>query len=275
MNINSLTPTIGAEIEGVDLNQPQTEVVMDALYQALMEHLVIVFRNQDVRPEAHLAFAQSFGELDQPHPIYPGVDGYPQIVKLENHPDNPPDTDEWHTDLTFRQEPPFASVLRAVTIPPSGGDTLWRSLYAPYDSLSDNLKSELADMQALHDFGSFRNNYAAQGGAAAVDQAMAEVGSAIHPMIGKHPHHGRPYLFVNPTFTSHILGMTARESDSLLTYLFTLMDKPDYQIRLRWQTHTLTMWDNRVTQHYSVADYMPHYRKMHRITVVRDRRVGG
>ncbi len=274
LKIDPLTPTIGAEILNVDLSQPQSQETLDAIYQALMKHLVIFFRDQDLPPASHIAFAESFGELGSPHPIYPHVDRFPRITKLENDAERPPDTAEWHTDLTFKPTAPFGAVLWAKTVPPTGGDTLWASLYAAYEGLSAETQTRLATLSAIHDFGSFRNNFAAMDNpAVALNDAMGRIGQAIHPIIRTHPVTGRKFLFVNQSFTKHIVGMTARESDRLLQYLFDHLDQPEYQVRFRWRERSIAMWDNRVTQHYAVADYLPHYRCMHRITVVNDRRV--
>jgi len=273
LRIDALTPAIGANITGIDLSQPTDADTVDAIYQALMDHLVIIFPEQIILPAAHLAFAKSFGELDQPHHVYPHVPGFERIVQLENDADRPPDTNAWHTDLTFKQNPPFASILYARAVPITGGDTLWASMYAAYDALPSGIKELLTDLSAVHDMGSFRNEYLArENGIQALNEAMAKVGSAVHPMVRNHPVTGRGFLFVNQSFTTHVVGMSSHESHRLLRYLFDHINQPEFQCRLRWQANSLVMWDNRVTQHYAVADYMPHYRLMHRVTVIDDRR---
>lgn len=129
-SIDPVTPTIGAEIAGLDLSRPLDPATLDAVYRALIDHLVIFFRDQDLTPAAHLAFAESFGEIDKPHPIYPHAAGHPNVMLLKHGPDSKPDTNEWHTDLTFYERPPFASILYAVEVPATGGDTLWANMYA-------------------------------------------------------------------------------------------------------------------------------------------------
>jgi taurine dioxygenase len=273
LKFSRLTPLIGAEISGVDLSKPVGQDMLDAIYDALMEHHVIFFRDQQLSPQSHLDFARSFGEPEPPHPVYPNVDGFENIVKLENDGDNPPDTDGWHTDLTFRQNPPFSSILWARTVPETGGDTIWCNLCAAYEALPEGLKSELAEMTAVHDMGDFRNNFTV--GQTSGERLMAahqRFGSAIHPIVQVHPVTGRKFLYVNDGFTVHVVGLRARESSRLLTMLFEHMNQPEFQVRFRWQNNSLAMWDNRCTMHYAVADYMPHYRCMHRITVVDDRR---
>ncbi|MEM7531388.1 MAG: TauD/TfdA family dioxygenase [Chloroflexota bacterium] len=273
LSINPITPTIGAEISGVDLSQPLTEPIVNAIYQALLEHQVIFFPNQHISPQNHLDFAKAFGGLDQPHPIYPNVPGFEQIVILENDGNNPLFTDEWHTDVTFRTHPPFATVLYTHTLPPCGGDTLWANMHAAYETLPSDVKAFLADKEAVHDMGSFRNDFIAQGGVEELNDAMRRVGSAVHPVIAHHPATGRPYINVNRSFAIHILGMATPESARWLSFLFDHVSDPLYQIRFRWELNTLAMWDNRGTQHYAVADYFPNNRRMHRVTVVNDKRV--
>ena len=273
LRIDALTPAIGANITAIDISQPIDGDTLDAIYQALIDHLVIIFPEQTILPAAHLAFAESFGELDQPHHVYPHVPGFERIVLLENDAERPPDTNAWHTDLTFKQNPPFASILYARAVPVTGGDTLWASMYAAYDALPSGMKEQLAGLSAVHDMGSFRNQYLArENGVQALNEAMAKVGSAVHPMVRNHPVTGRGFLFVNQSFTTHVVGMSSHESHRLLRYLFDHINQPEFQFRLRWQANSLVMWDNRVTQHYAVADYMPHYRLMHRVTVIDDRR---
>lgn len=272
-HINPLTPTIGAEITGIDLSRPLDQATLDAIYAALMEHLVIFFHDQDISAQNHLDLARSFGEPGPPHPVYPHVEGFENVMMLENDGDNPPDTDGWHTDLTYRQEPPFASVLWANKVPECGGDTMWCSLYAAYDALPEDMKTYLDGMTAVHDMGDFRNNFTV--GEATGDRLVAAhqtFGSAVHPVVQRHPVTGRKYLYVNDGFTVHVVGLRASDSRRLLDYLFAHMNQPEFQVRFHWRDHSMAMWDNRCTMHYAIADYMPHYRCMHRITVVHDQR---
>lgn len=273
MQIEKITPAIGAEISAVDLNH-LTDSDADAIYEALTAHHVIFFRDQDITPAAHVALARTFGEMEPPHPIYPHREGFPNIMVLENDGDNPPDTDGWHTDVTYKPNPPFASLLVARTVPPVGGDTLWMSLSAAYDALPEDVKTMLADKQAVHDMGDFRNNFAVGNDpSAAITAAHGRFGSAVHPVVRYHPRSGRPYLFVNEAFTNQIIGMRMSESNALLQYLYRHMAQPEFQMRFRWSAGAVAMWDNRCTQHYATADYLPHRREMNRITIVNDRRI--
>ena len=156
MEFDVLTGALGAEVSGLNLNEPLSGAAMDALHQGLTQHHVLFFRDQHLTPESHLALAAALGDIDPGHPVYPHVEGFQSIVELIADADNVPDTEDWHKDLTFRPNPPFASILRAVQVPSTGGDTLWANMGAVYDSLSTGWKSDLQALQALHDMGTFR-----------------------------------------------------------------------------------------------------------------------
>ena len=270
MKTNKITPAIGAVIEGVDLSKPLSEAVAEELYRALIAHQVVFIRGATISPEAHLALAQSFGEIDAPHPHYPHVEGFERIVKLENDGGAPPDTDCWHTDLTFKQVQPFASILVARVVPEVGGDTMWSSCFAAYDRLPDGMKSDLEGLKAIHDMGDFRNSFGTS--PEALNEAMARFGHMIRPLIGTHPVTGAKFLNYNEAFVTHINGLSATASNALRTWLANHMNRPEDQMRWRWAAGDLAMWDNRCTMHYAVADYLPAYRCMNRITVIKDRR---
>ena len=274
-NLEQLTPTIGAEISNIDLSQDLSEEKLDQIYQDLIDYKVIFFRNQEISPKNHIALAKSFGEIEPPHPVYPHVKDFPEIVLLENDANNPPDTDEWHTDVTFKSDPAFASILYSKIIPPSGGDTLWCSLSAIYEALPDDTKKYLETLRAVHDMGSFRNNFIDddnEKSAQNVNEGFQKFGNAIHPMVKVHPISKNKLLYINPGFTSQIVGMNMTDSNNLLTYLFNFMNKPEFQIRFKWSANTIAIWDNRCTMHYAIGDYMPHHRQMNRITVLNDKR---
>ena len=277
--VERLTPSIGALLSGVDFASPLSPAAHDEIYAALIENLVVFIRGANPSPAGHLAFAQGFGELDQPHPIYPHVEDFENIVLLENDAERPPDTNSWHTDLTFRAEQPFASILVARDVPRCGGDTLWSSCIAAYENLPDGMRSDLENLQAIHDYGDFRNSFCAdidgRSGAERLDESVARFGHQIRPLIATHPVSGRRYLNFNEAFVTHIAGKTANESAALITWLANHMNRPEHQIRWRWQAGDLAMWDNRVTMHYALADYLPQHRRMHRVTVVRDRHASG
>ena len=273
--IRQLTPSLGAEITGIDLSNDLSNEQLNQIYDDLIKYNVIFFRDQKISPEKHIEIAKSFGTIEEPHPIYPHVEGFPEIVLLKNDKDNPPDTDVWHTDVTFKSDPPFASILYSKVIPPVGGDTLWCSLSKIYDALPDDLKKYLETLRAIHDMGDFRNNYMQEDdieSAKKLNKGFEEFGHAIHSVVKIHPVSKKKFLYVNPGFTSQIVGMSTPDSNSLLTYLFNMMSKPEFQIRFHWTPDTLAIWDNRCTMHYAIGDYMPHQRTMNRITISNDKR---
>ncbi|MEM7562031.1 MAG: TauD/TfdA family dioxygenase [Pseudomonadota bacterium] len=276
ISIDPITPAIGASISGFNFSPGQKSAVYDELYQALLDHLVIFIRDVDISPENHVAFAESFGQLDEPHLFYPHVAGFENIVLLDNGPGTPPDTNSWHTDLTFKQRQPFASVLIAREVPQTGGDTMWSSSYAAYDRLPKGMKRDLETLNAVHDLGDFRNSFASddngESASERLNRQVSRFGHNVRPLIGVHPVTGRKFLNFNEAFVTHIVGLTTNESVSMKSYLANHMNKPEDQIRWRWRNGDLAMWDNRVTMHYALADYLPQRRSMNRVTVVEDKR---
>ena len=266
-----LTPALGAEID-IDLGNI-TRQDAQAVYDALMAHQVVFFRNQTMTPEQHITLAGHFGEIDVPHPIYQNHPAIPAITVLENDADHPPDTNDWHKDLTFRESPPFMSILYAKKVPETGGDTLWANMALAYDRLTPHLRTMLETLEAVHDIGCFRNDYLGpESNIQAMNEGVQANGASVHPVVDTHPVTGAKYINVNRSFTQHIVGMLKAESDRLLQYLYSHIDQPEHQVRFRWRDHSVAIWDNRVTQHYALADYLPGYRCMNRVTVTSDRR---
>ena len=270
--VEAITPSIGAEISGVSLNKDLNSATVEKIYSALIKHQVIFFRDQDISPETHLKLAESLGDIDPGHPVYPHVEGYQSIVLLKNDAHTRPDTNDWHKDLTFKANPPFASILHGVSVPRVGGDTLWASMSAAYESLSDGWKEHLEGLEAIHDMGTFRNDYYKDGGIESVNNALKKVGSAVHKVVETHPISGLKYINVNQSFTRNIVNESQGKSDHVLQFLFLLIAKPEFQVRFHWENNSIAIWDNRITQHYAVCDYLPHSRHMQRVTVVNDKR---
>ena len=270
--VEAITPSIGAEISGVSLNNDLNSATVEKIYSALIKHQVIFFRDQDISPETHLKLAESLGDIDPGHPVYPHVEGYQSIVLLRNDVDNKPDTNDWHKDLTFKSNPPFASILHGINVPKVGGDTLWASMSAAYDSLPDGWKKHLEGLKAIHDMGTFRNDFYNEGGIDSVNSALKKVGSAVHKVIETHPISGLKYLNVNQSFTRNIVNESQGPSDHILQFLFQHITKPEFQVRFHWKNNSIAIWDNRITQHYAVCDYLPSFRHIQRITVVNDKR---
>ena len=271
--VEAITPVIGASISGISLNQDLKSDTVEKIYNALIKYQVIFFREQDLTPESHLKLAKRFGDIDPGHPVYPHVEGFQSIVLLKNDESIRPDTNDWHKDLTFKSNPPFASILHGVNVPKIGGDTLWASMSAVYDSLTDGWKEDLEGLEAIHDMGTFRNDFYKEGGINSVNSALKKVGSAVHKVIETHPISGKKYLNVNQSFTRNILNVSQGASDHILKFLFQLLARPEFQVRFHWQNNSVAIWDNRITQHYAVNDYLPNSRHMQRVTIINDKRV--
>ncbi len=272
LKVTPLTPSIGAIISEVSLNKDLSSGAIEQIYSALIKHQVIFFRDQNISPESHLKLAESLGEIDPGHPVYPHVEGHQSIVLLKNDANNKPDTNDWHKDLTFKPNPPFASILHGVKVPKVGGDTLWASMSAAYDKLPNGWKAHLEELEAIHDMGTFRNDFYKEGGIDSVNNALKKVGSAVHKVIETHPISGLKYLNVNQSFTRNIVNESQGPSDHILQFLFQHISKPEFQVRFHWEDNSVAIWDNRITQHYAVFDYLPEFRHMQRVTVINDKR---
>lgn len=262
MEIVVLTPNIGAEIQGVDLSRTLEKKQREKLYQAFCEHQVIFFRDQNLSPQQHLEFAHLFGKVDQvTHPKFDVVPEAPDISIVVNDQDRPPDINVWHTDLTYLREPPKACVLYCQETPAHGGDTLWASMPAVWQSLNPSLQSAFSSFTAQHKL-PLENVTKEQ-----VREVLDSEIDAIHDLKKIHPDTGRPYLYVNSVYTKRIMEISETESDKILSMLFNFIHQPEFQVRFKWRKHSLAVWDNRCTQHYAVADYYPQRRVMHRVSV--------
>ena len=273
MNVQALGPAIGALVGNIDLTQPITDAQRDALHAALLRHHVLFFENQPVTPQQQRDLAARFGELHI-HPVYPHHPEVPEIILLDTSLANPPDNDNWHTDVTFIETPPMGAILSAQLLPPSGGDTLWASGIAAYEALSEPFRRFIAPLHAEHDF---LQSFPAWRFARTPDErvrweaARDKHPPVVHPVVRTHPASGRRGLFVNEGFTSRIIELTKAESDAVLAHLRAHTAKPEFTMRWRWKRHDLAFWDNRLTQHYATADYLPHRRVMHRATILGDK----
>jgi taurine dioxygenase len=270
-DIKPVGGALGAEILGLNLDREISEDDLRTLRDLLNEYEVIFFRDQDISPERQKALALSLGPL-QTHPAYETVAGHPEITILESTQDKPTRIEAWHSDMTFREHPPMATVLRSVIVPPKGGDTLWSSMTAAYEGLSSPMQAFLEGLTAVHDFAhGFRESLAEPGGRERLAGAIAEYPPVRHPVIRTHPETGRKVIFVNSLFTTHIEGLAPAESEQLLRFLCEHITTDEYTCRFQWRPHSIAIWDNRSTQHKPVNDYFPAHRKLHRITVDGDR----
>ncbi|WP_421186646.1 taurine dioxygenase [Aeromonas enteropelogenes] len=273
LRITPLGPHIGAEISGLTLAEPLSGQLFELIQQALLTHQVLFFREQPITPLSQRALAHRFGDLHI-HPVYPHVPEAEEIIVLDTHHDNPPDNDNWHTDVTFIETPPALAILAAKQLPPVGGDTLWASGIAAFKGLSPCLQQLLAGLEAEHDFTksfpAHRHN-ASPAEYRRWQEAAARHPPLRHPVVRTHPLSGRQALFVNEGFTTRLPDLPVQESEALLAFLFRHIARPEYQVRWRWRENDIAIWDNRVTQHYANADYLPARRIMHRATVLGDK----
>jgi taurine dioxygenase len=271
LSLTPMTPTIGVEVQGIDLSLPLSPAHKVALHRALLDWKVLFFRDQDITTEQHLDFARNFGPLEV-HPFAPSKPGFPEVLALTHDRDNRGRENTWHSDVTWRLEPTLGSVLRAVEIPPVGGDTLFADMYAAYDGLSEAVKTRIDGALAVHDFTHFRKAMRRRGKTEAEIAAFdAAYPNPRHPVVRTHPETGRKALYVNAAFTRSIEGLDPAESDALLAHLYAQAAIPEYQCRFRWEPNSIAFWDNRASQHYAVSDYWPAVRRMERVTIVGDR----
>ena len=271
LDIKPLTGALGAEIGGVDFRQKLNDDDVRTIRELLNAYEVIFFRDQDISPQQQKELALRLGPL-QTHPAYDTVAGFPEITILESTPEKPTKIEAWHSDMTFRQHPPMATVLRSITVPARGGDTLWSSMSAAYNGLSESMQRFLQSLNAVHDFRhGFRESLAEPAGRERLKDTLAQYPPVRHPVIRTHPESGKKVIFVNSLFTTHIEDLNKEESDTVLDFLFQHVTTPEYSCRFRWEPHSVVIWDNRSTQHKPVNDYFPAHRKLLRITVDGDK----
>lgn len=273
ISFKPVTPAIGAIVTGIDLTQEFNADDLHAIEQGLLKHQILFFRDQAITPQQQCKFAAHFGSLHI-HPIYPVLPELPEIMVIDTHEGFLPDNDNWHTDVTFIQTPPAAGLLAAKQLPSSGGDTLWANTIAAYEGLSKPLQALLEGLTAEHSVSksfpasrwgkdpAFKERY---------DRAVAKYPPVNHPVVRTHPVSGKKALFVNDGFTTRINELSDRESDHLLAFLFSHVSRPEFTLRWNWRVNDIAFWDNRITQHYAVADYLPERRIMHRATVNGDK----
>ncbi|MEM7140300.1 MAG: TauD/TfdA family dioxygenase [Actinomycetota bacterium] len=261
-----LTGTLGAEVSGVDLANP-TDTMIDELRKAWLDHKVLVIRDQHITTEEHVAFGRCFGELEV-HPFAPGKQGHPEIVKIKSTPEHLYSASNWHSDVTWRQEPSMGSILRGVIIPAVGGDTSFADAAAAYERLSDEVKEAIDDRFAIHDF---TNTFGKRLTPEERAEKQKEYPPARHPVVRTHPETGERSIYTNRPFTSHIEGVDADESRRLLDTLERAITNPSVQCRVQWEVDTFVMWDNRAVQHQASNDFWPETRQVERVTIIGDR----
>jgi taurine dioxygenase len=287
LGIRPLSAAIGAEVHNIDLKAPLTDGAVADIRTLLLRHKVLFFPQQHLDPVQHSAFAARFGELTPAHPVIPGIEGHPEVFEIDytksrelyatygDVAKRQRQGVSWHTDVTFVERPPLGSILNAVVIPPSGGDTVWSSQVAAYESLSPALQRFLDGLTAIHDgkaqFGELLKRR--EGGGEWDGEAFDQLHPVEHPVVITHPETGERALFVNPGFTSHIAQLDRAESDHLLAYLYAHSTKLEHTVRYHWTAGDLAFWDNRVTQHAVVGDFGTQHRVIQRVTLRGERPV--
>lgn len=272
LDIRPVAGALGAEIHGVDLSQSLSDSTIAEIRQALLDHLVIFFRDQEITPEQHLIFAKHFGDTVE-YPLVKGIEGFPEImgvVKLEHETLNFGGL--WHSDTTYLEEPPLGSILVAKELPPYGGDTEFANMYLAYETLSDGMKELLAPLRGvsvsnLAKVEKTRQARIDEGGKVVPETVL----TATHPVIRTHPETGRKSLFVNGAHTARFEGFSDEESAPLLKFLYEHQTRAEFTCRFRWEAGSIAFWDNRATQHNPINDYHGFKRVMHRITLAGDK----
>ena len=279
IQVQPLTCALGAELHGVQLaDAAQDEGLFQDIRRLLLTHKVLFLREQQLSRAQHVAFARRFGELED-HPVAGSDPEHPGLVRIYKSPEAPPDRYEnaWHTDATWRAQPPMGCVLRCVECPPVGGDTMWANMALAYERLPEHIKLQIAPMRARHSI------EATFGAAMPIEKRLAlkaQFPDAEHPVVRTHPETGEKTLFVNG-FTTHFTNFHTPANvrvgqdfspggADLLRYLVMQAYIPEYQVRWRWQANSVAIWDNRATQHYAVMDYPPCHRKMERAGIMGD-----
>jgi alpha-ketoglutarate-dependent taurine dioxygenase len=256
--------TVGARISGVDLTEPLSDGALGELRTALHDYKVLFFREQPLTAQAHAALARQFGPLEV-HPFLPSNGADPALARFQKDATTSGYENVWHHDVTWRPEPSIVAILHAIDVPPIGGDTLFADMYAAYDSLDDETKSEIEPLDAVHDF---TNAFGGLLPAAKVAELQAMHPSARHPVVCTHPVTGRRHLYVNHVFVRRIDGYSQDASIDLLDRLCRTANAPEHQCRFRWAVDSVAIWDNRAVQHYAASDYWPHTRVMERASVI-------
>ncbi len=279
LDVTLLSGAIGAEIRGVDLSEPLADDVLAAIRHVWLDRKVVFFPGQHLDSAQHIAFASQFGEPTEGHPVIPGIADHPEVFEIDYTASRElyaayGDIAErgngvsWHTDVTFVKRPPLGSILRAVEVPPSGGDTLFSDQEAALAALSPALQAFLETLTATHDGSAqFKPILEYVGAGTWEGAAFTALDPVTHPVVRVHPETGRKALFMNPGFTTRINELSRAESDTLLRFLFDHAVQPQFTVRYHWHTGDLGFWDNRATQHSVVGDFGEQHRVIQRVTL--------
>ncbi len=260
--------TLGAEVSGVDMTAPLDEATVKEIRSAWLEHLVLFFRDQDITPDQHKAFARHFGEF-QKAGFVPTLENDPHVKVQEYDEYSQIGSDvTWHADDTFVEIPSRCSVLYALDVPEKGGDTVWGNMQAAYDALSEPMKGFLSGLTAVHDLVAIMGpGVLSERGPEAYTSFYKRTPPVEHPLVRTHPETGKKSLFVNPLMTSHIKDVTGAESKAVLDYIYDHIKQPEFHVRFKWRKHSIAFWDNRCTVHKGINDFYPAHRLMHRVAI--------
>jgi taurine dioxygenase len=259
-------PNFAAWIEGVDLTQPLSAPVQAELRKALFDFEVVFFQPQILTPAQHVALARVFGPVSQGS-YFARKPGAPEMEMIVSDREHPPAIDNWHTDISWKANPPLGTAIQITDTPPAGGNTCWSSTSKAYDWLSPGLQKYLEGLTAVHSWevSGFREVLGERGDDALI-AAIKAFKPVVHPVVRKNPDSGRKCLFVNADFTRNILGVDRHEARGMLQFLLEWLKKPEFMVHHQWTANQIAVWDNRSTQHYAVADYWPHHRVNQRVT---------
>jgi taurine dioxygenase len=275
LRLERLGPGFGAVVHDVHLTDLD-DAQVHSLQRALVDHKVLFLRGQDLTDAGQVSFGSRLGELTAGHPVAEPAPGHAEIYRIDSSDPEFSFSDVWHTDVTFVQNPPAASILRAVTLPDTGGDTSWADSQLAYESLSAPVRRLVDDLVAVHDgnreWGAYLRRRAGRGNEWD-GRVVTELPPVEHPVVRVHPESGRKGLFVNPGFTSHLVGVSDAESRGILDLLYAHLTRPEHTIRHRWAPGDVGIWDNRATAHYANNDYTQ-TRVMARVTIRGDRPYG-
>ncbi len=274
ISIQPLTPSIGAEISGVNLKELR-QSTFDTIHECWLKYKLVFFREQDLGLDDLIEFSRRFGEL-MPLPYIQPMDTYPQVIRILKEADEinmGVFGGDWHSDFSFLAEPPMASILYGSDIPPLGGDTLWVNMAQAWKDLPENLRQQLKGKIAIHTGAPYGVSHAPEEstqfkGSIEIARNNPEADEETrHPAVCRHPDTGEEMLFISPTYTTRIDGLSQTESDKLLNQLYQHCTRPEFSCRFSWQCGTLAIWDNRNTMHYAVNDYDGYRREMFRTTI--------
>ena len=276
IEVRRIAGNCGAEIDGVKIGDELDDSTIDEIRQALNEHCVIFFRDQEFDAEQHKAFARRFGEIFV-HPNYKGMQEDDEIVMVRREPgDQHIVGEEWHADTTMVEAPPMGAILYAIEVPPYGGDTCFANQCLAYETLSPGMQRLLERLRAVHSdrmvAGPQASRNAYRSTKVREDDAWRETLST-HPVVRTHPETGRKLLFVSHSYTVGFEGMTEAESRPLLDYLLEHGHRPEFTCRFRWEKGSVAFWDNRSVKHLAIHDAGPHRRLMRRVQICGDRPV--